>query len=289
MPFFSVIIPTYNRAAQIIDAIDSVLNQTYADFELIIVDDGSEDSTAEIVLAIKDPRTKYFLINNSGVSAARNYGADKASGQYLIFLDSDDLFFSNCLNSNYKTIVQNDYPEFIFSDVEAYKKNRNKEIISARDPYKDGKSIGVYLTGAYAIKRDFFLRIGGFDSNLKFGENAELKIRIEQNSFTFACTDRVAVIYNYSADGGSKNLENRVEAIEYTIQKHIEYFNKNKKTLKLFLQSNAIILIRLSRFSEAKKTVRRAFKAYPYDIKLFARLILIHFPLLAIKVWKKVD
>ena len=92
MPRVSVIIPTYNRSVLLKEAIESVLQQRLKDFELIVIDDGSTDDTRSIVKAVNDPRVKYFYQNNEGVSGARNAGLDKAIGEYIAFLDSDDLW-----------------------------------------------------------------------------------------------------------------------------------------------------------------------------------------------------
>ena len=89
-PAFSVIIPTYNRADFLPRAIQSILKQTFRDFELIIVDDGSTDNTEEVVGGISNARVRYFYQQNRGVSAARNFGATLSKGQYTTFLDSDD-------------------------------------------------------------------------------------------------------------------------------------------------------------------------------------------------------
>lgn len=89
----SIIIPSFNRAHSLPAAIESVLNQTYDNWELIIIDDGSTDSTAGVIEKYKnDTRVRYYYQDNLGVSAARNLGATKARGKYLIFLDSDDSF-----------------------------------------------------------------------------------------------------------------------------------------------------------------------------------------------------
>ena len=94
---FSVILPTYNRVKFIKNAINSVLNQTFIDFELIIIDDGSTDNTLEIVTNINDSRIKYHYQENSERSAARNKGIDNASGTWICFLDSDDEYQPNHL------------------------------------------------------------------------------------------------------------------------------------------------------------------------------------------------
>ena len=99
MPFFSIIIPTYNRAHIIGNAVEAVLSQTFSDFELIISDDGSSDNTEEIITPLlKDARIKYIKQINKGVCAARNFGAQHAKGKYLVFLDSDDTINNNWLH-----------------------------------------------------------------------------------------------------------------------------------------------------------------------------------------------
>lgn len=91
-PFISVIIPVYNVEAYLDECIHSVLKQDYMDFEIVMVDDGSTDSSGKICdeLALEDERIKVYHKNNGGLSSARNYGVDRASGKYVIFLDSDD-------------------------------------------------------------------------------------------------------------------------------------------------------------------------------------------------------
>jgi glycosyltransferase involved in cell wall biosynthesis len=93
----SVIIPTYNRAGIIDKTLFSVIRQTISDIEIIAVDDGSTDNTCEVVKKIGDSRIKYFYKENGGVSSARNLGLTKAGGEYIAFLDSDDLWQENYL------------------------------------------------------------------------------------------------------------------------------------------------------------------------------------------------
>jgi glycosyltransferase involved in cell wall biosynthesis len=97
MPKATVIIPTYNRAALVKEAVDSVLQQSFSDFEVIVVDDGSTDGTREEVQKYRDPRIRYRYKENGGVSTARNTGLKMAKGQYILFLDSDDLWPDNYL------------------------------------------------------------------------------------------------------------------------------------------------------------------------------------------------
>lgn len=101
-PIFSVIVPAYNKGEMLGNTISSVLAQKFADYEMIIVDDGSTDNTAEIVRAFKDPRIRYYYQPNSGLpAAARNNGIKYSRGRYIAFLDADDVWYSDKLRRCY--------------------------------------------------------------------------------------------------------------------------------------------------------------------------------------------
>lgn len=107
---FTIIIPTYNRETQIKDAIQSVLGQSYDDWELIIVDDGSSDNTMKVVESFEDKRIQYIYQENAERSAARNNGIRHAKGEWICFLDSDDIYLSNHLKTFHKYISDNTPP-----------------------------------------------------------------------------------------------------------------------------------------------------------------------------------
>lgn len=105
-PFFSIIIPTYNRAAFISKTISSVLNQTYLHFEIIIVDDGSTDKTEEVIAAIQHPKLRYYKKQNGERGAARNFGVQHCKGDYINFFDSDDFLYPNHFETAAKFIKE---------------------------------------------------------------------------------------------------------------------------------------------------------------------------------------
>ena len=113
---FSIIVPAYNSSTFIRKCIESVLNQTYVGFELIIVDDGSQDNTLEICRAYaeKDPRVKALHKENGGHTSARNEGLKSATGEYVLFLDSDDWFSKETLECCCNSIVMNKPDVLIF-------------------------------------------------------------------------------------------------------------------------------------------------------------------------------
>ncbi|GAB2829546.1 glycosyltransferase family 2 protein [Ferruginibacter profundus] len=108
---FSIIIPTYNRASFILKTVNAFIAQSYSNFEVIIVDDGSKDNTDEVVKEITDKRISYYKKVNAERGAARNYGLDIAKGDYVNFFDSDDLAYPNHLETAFKVITQFNNPD----------------------------------------------------------------------------------------------------------------------------------------------------------------------------------
>src|ERR1044071_9472053 len=111
---FSIIMPVYNREGIVEQTIQSVLRQSYRDYELIIVDDGSTDNTEEVIKNISDEKISYYKIKNSERGAARNFGVKKAKNDYVAFLDSDDLLYPHHLSVAYQNIDTLKCPE-VFS------------------------------------------------------------------------------------------------------------------------------------------------------------------------------
>ena len=142
-PFFSVIIPTYNRSHVISNAIQSVIEQLFSHWELIIIDDGSVDDTASKVRQFNDSRIKYHFQENTERSQARNNGISLAKGKYICFLDSDDTYCNNHLNSFYNFIIKNNFPVgLLFSNPMIL--NDGIESVENIEPF-DGKNSLSYI------------------------------------------------------------------------------------------------------------------------------------------------
>lgn len=111
-PFFSIVIPTFNRVNRLRNALNSILAQELQDYEVLVVDDGSTDNTKELVLEIsnKNPAVRYFYKKNEERSIARNYGIERALGNYIGFLDSDDTLYTNHLSTAFSLLQRNNFP-----------------------------------------------------------------------------------------------------------------------------------------------------------------------------------
>lgn len=113
-PFFSVVIPTYNRASLIIDSIKTVIAQEYQNFEIIVVDDGSTDNTEEVIKTFNHPKITYHKKKNEERAVARNTGTQLAKGDYVIFFDSDDYLLPNHLSEAVKLVKKHNNPEMMY-------------------------------------------------------------------------------------------------------------------------------------------------------------------------------
>ncbi len=182
-PFFSVIIPTYNRAKFLKIALNSVLTQTFPNYELIVVDDGSTDATKQIIKKIKDKRLKYFYQNNKGPAGARNLGLKKAQGQFICFLDSDDRFCKEKLEFSFDYIQK--YPESkVFHTEEIWYRNGRLLSPKKRHQKPDGFVFAQALKlccispSTTVIRKDVFDEIGCFDEEFLACEDYEFFLRL---------------------------------------------------------------------------------------------------------------
>jgi glycosyltransferase involved in cell wall biosynthesis len=191
MPKVSVIIPTYNRARLIAEAIRSVLDQTYQDFEIIVIDDGSTDNTREVVGSFKDPRIKYIYQENRGVCIARNNGIKNSNGDYIIFLDSDDMLLKNAITI--EASILDSFPNVALSYGQLFAIDEKERVIVLSKPkhrrpgvYQGTKEILNFLrysnnigTSITMVRRSSIIDVGLFDPAFSSGsEDFELWVRI---------------------------------------------------------------------------------------------------------------
>lgn len=232
----SVIIPTYNRAHTIKRSVESILNQTYSDLELIIVDDNSTDNTYDIVKSITDDRIKYIKLDeNKGPSFARNTGIENSKGEYIAFQDSDDEWVFDKLEIQLKCLKDNN-ADFVFSSFNRYYKD-TVMIIPDRD-ISNGTIFENLMYGNFIGTPTMFGKKECFDKekfdlNLPSLEDWDLVIRISSNYKVHFINKVLVNVYN-SDSGEMRNLKNGFNAIIYMILKYYDSFKNNKNILLIW-------------------------------------------------------
>ncbi len=182
MPFISVIIPTYNRAELVLRAVDSVLAQTFEDFELIVVDDGSTDDTVSALKPYKD-RLRLIVQSHAGVSAARNHGLSIAQSELIAFLDSDDYWLPEKLDVQARFFSKN--PKALICQTEETWFRHGRRVnpgTKHRKPSGEAfyRSLELCLISPSSVmmRRKLFETVGTFDENLPACEDYDLWLRV---------------------------------------------------------------------------------------------------------------
>jgi glycosyltransferase involved in cell wall biosynthesis len=259
-PLISIIIPLFNREILIVETLDSVLNQTYNNWECIIVDDHSSDNSVDIVSKyIKSDNRFKFIIRDrlpKGAPTCRNIGLSNAQGEYIIFLDSDDILHQNCLSQ--RVSKYQDYPDFDFlvfksflfeekiTDAKYYWNLINDDDIISRFLKMDV----LWQTSGPIYKKKYLERIGGFKEDMSFLQDFELHMRcLLQNPNYKLCFDMPADLYIRQ---GRKDTISRktpftsnLEVLQKRIDIYFEFLQNSKysKTLEHYNYKKIIVSV----------------------------------------------
>lgn len=232
----TVVVPTYNRASLILDALDSVYAQTYRPIELIVVDDGSTDDTKPSVYKwIDNHKTEndfsaiYMFQKNSGGNVARNLGISAAQGECVGFLDSDDLWHKDKLSRQMKIFKQNLAVGGVYCGL------RHMFIESGEicDPVKRGYPSGNLLskllirdvtapTSAYVVRRDVFKKVGGFDETLQARQDWDMWIRLASEYEIGVVPEALVDYREHSGVRTATNPQNEIDAYKTIMAKYSE-------------------------------------------------------------------
>jgi len=243
MPLISVIIPVFNSEKTIRETIESVLKQSFTDFELIVVNDGSQDTTLEIIIQIKDPRLKVFSYSNAGVSATRNRGISQATGKYISFLDSDDLWTSDKLESQLKALQANPQAGVAYSWTN-YIDESGKFLYSGNKVVLNGNVYEQLLLQNFIesgsnvlIRREALNQVGGFDESLFGPEDWDLLIRLAAK-YDFVVVPIPQILYRMSANSVSSSISRQEKASLKVIEKAFTQAPEALQHLKRYSISN---------------------------------------------------
>lgn len=228
----SVIIPTYNRANLIERSARSVLNQTYKDLELIIVDDGSTDNTEQVVKAINDTRLVYVKQKNTGACAARNNGINLASGEYIAFHDSDDVWHSDKLEKQIKILKETE-ADLVFCSMYKIEDGKKVGLIGDRFPIgffpASGLPFGI-STQTLCAKSKVFKTLH-FDEKMPRIQDFEILLRISKE-FKMYYLEEPLVDYYMQSDSISKSPEKLIKAYKIIFEKNPDFCSYYKEQLE---------------------------------------------------------
>jgi glycosyltransferase involved in cell wall biosynthesis len=288
---FSVVIPTYNRLHTLKRALDSVLGQNLDDFEIVIVDDGSEDGTTEYIYGLKNRKIKYIWQENSGLpSVARNRGIEEAKGDWVAFLDSDDFWYMDKLVTIARNIER--HPDVIgFSHWEdlsvdgVVTKVLRHGSRGKGDIYEDLLLNGNFFsTSAMVVRRDCLLKVGGFNTDQRYYivEDYDLWLRLARSG-EFFCIEEVLGQYCLS---GSENISADIERIHDNLRNlvgdHIKSLNlepsREEKMLRKHLSRVEYYRGRSyqinGKFDKAIPLLAQSIRDYPFYLKKWLSLLL---------------
>ncbi|WP_281631792.1 glycosyltransferase family 2 protein [Flavobacterium luteolum] len=263
MAFFSIIIPLYNKENFIKNTIQGVLDQTFQDFEIIVVNDGSTDKSEEKLLQFNDSRIQYFSKKNEGVSSARNYGIEKANADFIAFLDADDYWYPSFLETIFNNI-SNLADQKVFSaaiEFDTSKKtipakysiSKTNEELEIVNYFKASIKESVLCASSSVFHKSVFEEIGNFETKIKSGEDTDLWIRIGL-VYPIVFSWKILARYVYDPKSLSKNSKIIIENLDLS---KFEEAEKTNSDLKYFLD--------LNRFSLAIKSKLVGEKALFYN------------------------
>ncbi len=256
-PTVSVVIPAYNRADSLADAVTSVIDQTFTDLEIIVVDDGSTDRTRAVVESLTDERIRYVRHDvNKGANAARNTGIKLARGQYVAFQDSDDSWHPQKLERQI-TACTSSAAKSCFCAF-----NRHVDATCTKIP-KDSYRIPSGLNdlqlqvmrGSFIscqtlmIDRELILSVGGFDESLPRLQDWELCLRLSQVAPIYFL-DEVLVEVNLSDDSISSDLNKYTQSAEQILDRHRKLFNSDPIAEGILRLNVALVCLRERRLRE---------------------------------------
>ncbi|MBA6152774.1 glycosyltransferase family 2 protein [Gelidibacter maritimus] len=270
-PFFSVLISLYNKEGFIKTTIESVLSQTFQDFEIIVVNDGSTDASETMVNSILDHRIKYFKQDNKGASAGRNAAISKASGQYLALLDADDIWQENYLETInqlitfhpeqavFATAVTIETSNGLVRSMYSINNIKDKEIYIV-DYFKSSYINTVLTSSSTVVHQNVFDKIGTYDTSLKSGQDTDLWIRIGLQYKVVFINDAL-VTYRYE----KKSLSNRTKRSDKPKYDNYLKFEATNPGLKKFIDLNRFSMAILSKLENDRSSFKRFEKEIDYN------------------------
>jgi len=247
-PEISVVVPVYNNEATIRESIESALAQSFSNFELLVIDDGSCDSSINIISSIKDPRIKIFSFPNKGIAASLNRGINKANGDYIAFLDADDLWDSDKLRKQLDAIKRSDnyclaYSWVVYIDERGQFLYPGNQMILNGNVYKELLFSNFLETESNPlINKQSIIEVGCFDEAINGAQDWDLFIRLA-SKYQFACVPEAQIHYRQSHKTKSSEMKNQERECLKALEKAYSNAPKALKHLKPVSLANQYIIL----------------------------------------------
>ena len=288
MSFFSVIVPLHNKANYIENTIKSILQQSFTDFELLIINDGSTDASEQKVIAFEDNRIKYFSKANGGASSARNYGIERALSNYITFMDADDYWYPHFLSDMFETIEQFSGQKVFAAAFEietatsrfpaqySIKKKASTQVV---DYFDASCKTSVLWTSCAVFHKSVFGEIGVFDTTIKSGQDTDLWIRIGL-VYPIVFNWKISARYVYDNQSLSKKQLEMDQKLNFL---KFDTLEKTNPKLKTFLDLNRYAFAIKSKIQGNKTNVAHFKKTLDLKNLTVKKRILLQLPAFILK------
>jgi len=282
MPEVSIIIPTHNRAELLPRAIATVLNQTFQDFEIIVVDDASEDNTQDIMKNFADQRIRYIRHEiNKGVATARNTGILNSQGRYIAFLDDDDEWLPGKLEKQFELLEKSPIVGVAYTGSFAIEASSRK-ILNQLSPREKGNIFdkiciqkSIAPTSTFFLRKECFEKVGLFDASLDFGEDFDMWLRISKE-FRFEYIEEPLVRFSVpdSRHSLSGNYDLMIRGNEAQLRKYASLFASDRKSYSHCYLGLGVLYCYNGNVSKGRESLIKAIKIYPFEPRHYFNLCL---------------
>lgn len=279
MAEISVVIPTYNRAELLYNSINSVLSQTFSDFELIVVDDCSPDNTSAVLGSFSDKRLRVLRnSSNKGIAAVRNIGVTNSNGQYIAFLDDDDEWLPDKLEKQMK-VLKSGPGSLVCVYSGSLIIGPGGDVVRTSVPIYRNKVLNELLLGNFIttstvfLKKSCFEKTGLFDEDIPFGEDYDMWIRIAEH-FEYDFVPEPLTRYRVHPGSLTRNYAKVISGLVKILSKHERLFARHKRAYSNHMLILGVIYCYSGRTREGIKTFMKAIRAYPFDARLYYNLML---------------
>ena len=296
-PYFSIVIPAYNREALLPRALQSVLGQTMQDFELIVVDEGSTDATARVVQDVEDPRVRYIHQENSGAAAARNNGASNATGRYLTFLDSDDEAMPHWLET-LRLALESTGAEIVCCGLEkagdgAEIEKKGRLLLPEELGPMFFNAVGKFTNGGvFAMRTEVFEAVGGYTPELRSGQHTELAMRLiplaRRRGWTIhSVMEPLVRVHVHPGPRIRGNPEAIYLGSSYNLRVHRDLYRRDPRRHAKCQAVAGVSALRIGRYREARHHLLQALLSDPLRLEHWSRLALSLVPSVAHRRWEQ--